>query len=1151
ADVFNRRIRKIDISGRVTTFAGNGTPGTLGNGGPALNAQVVADRVRVVNTKSGGTLVYLSDEINNTIRVIDEKGIINRVAGGGGTPPREGIIATFLDLNEPRGLGIDATGNLYVGANIPPQYIWKILARFPEYSSQDILVPSPSGDEVFRFGPEGRHLKTYNAFTGKETLSFAYSPAGRLTHITDVFGNVTEITRSVDGHPTALVNPYGQTLELSSDLDGNLLEVTLPSGASHAFTYDALGLMATYRTPGNHAYGFTYDDLGRLIRDDDPAGGHQTLARVDTTGGVMTTVTSALGRTTIYRLLHGQDFTQTDLMLDPAGLPTAKFTTGAGVETTYHPDDTEVEVLLGPDPQLGYQGLRREEIRARTPDGLELSVSNQRTVVLADSLNPLSLRTYFESKYVNGLEYVTRYVDSLRMWTTQTPVGRVDTVLVDSLGRLVETRVPGRESRTYAYDSRGRLASVTQGQGDQARVTEFTYNTAGRLSTIEDAEGRVFQYTHDVDGRVIRETLPDGREVEYTHDADGNVASVAPPGRPTHFFDYNSLGLDSLYDPPALGAGNWTTSTGYNLDRQLLAINQPASRTIAYRYDAAGRLDSVILASGSYVLSFNATSGHLDSLASPYGVTTSYAYDGPLVTGVTWSGGVTGSLTVAYDDDFRPISQSVNGSAPIETAYDFDGLPTQVGGLTLARHPKNGRVLSTVLGTVVDSLTYSAFGDLGAYLAKSGSDTLFHAEYQRDKLGRIVQKTEKVQGVTKVHKYVYDPAGRLREAVLDGVDTVRYAYDSNGNRLARVHPLGVDSGRYDDQDRLLDYDGRQFTHNANGDLATMIQGADTTTYDYDAFGNLVAVELPDGTGIEYVIDGQNRRVGRKLNGVLRQGFLYQGQLEPIAELDSAGNVVARFIYANHSHVPDYMIKGGVTYRIISDHLGSPRLIANASTGGVAKRIDYDEFGVMTYNSNPGFQPFGFAGGIVDPSTDLTKFGVRDYHSVPGRWTNKDPIRFLSAETNLYAYVNNEPINAIDPQGLISVSIGGGAGWGGEVTFGYDKCGWFMEGVFGIGAGLGISVDPFGSYSGPKGTSGYIGGAIKGTGTVPIVGGVGPGVAVDLKGALGFGTKDGVLDSKTSANDWGPDFDGIGGGGASIVGGAAAGFSQNKGCDCNK
>lgn len=103
----------------------------------------------------------------------------------------------------------------------------------------------------------------------------------------------------------------------------------------------------------------------------------------------------------------------------------------------------------------------------------------------------------------------------------------------------------------------------------------------------------------------------------------------------------------------------------------------------------------------------------------------------------------------------------------------------------------------------------------------------------------------------------------------------------------------------------------------------------TTTYGYDVLGNLRSVTPSASEGspaIDYVIDGRNRRVGKKLNGTLVQGFLFGNQLEPVAELDGSGNLVSRFVYGSKGHVPDYMVKAGVTYRIVSDHLGSVRLI---------------------------------------------------------------------------------------------------------------------------------------------------------------------------------------------------------------------------------
>ncbi|MFE1574238.1 RHS repeat-associated core domain-containing protein [Comamonas odontotermitis] len=75
------------------------------------------------------------------------------------------------------------------------------------------------------------------------------------------------------------------------------------------------------------------------------------------------------------------------------------------------------------------------------------------------------------------------------------------------------------------------------------------------------------------------------------------------------------------------------------------------------------------------------------------------------------------------------------------------------------------------------------------------------------------------------------------------------------------------------------------------------------------------------------------------------------------------------------------------------------------------------WGHVTEDTNPNFQPFGFAGGLYDPDTGLTRFGARDYDAETGRWTAKDPILFEGGDPNLYGYVLQDPVNFIDLNGL--------------------------------------------------------------------------------------------------------------------------------------
>ncbi len=116
-------------------------------------------------------------------------------------------------------------------------------------------------------------------------------------------------------------------------------------------------------------------------------------------------------------------------------------------------------------------------------------------------------------------------------------------------------------------------------------------------------------------------------------------------------------------------------------------------------------------------------------------------------------------------------------------------------------------------------------------------------------------------------------------------------------------------------------------------------------------------------------------------------------------------------------MPVAMTIGTESYYLTYDQVGSLRIVVDA-LGNVVKRIDYDSFGSIINDKNPGFAiPFGFAGGLHDRDTNLVRFGFRDYDPDVGRWTAKDPIGFRGGDVDLYKYASHNPINWIDPLGL--------------------------------------------------------------------------------------------------------------------------------------
>jgi RHS repeat-associated protein len=314
-------------------------------------------------------------------------------------------------------------------------------------------------------------------------------------------------------------------------------------------------------------------------------------------------------------------------------------------------------------------------------------------------------------------------------------------------------------------------------------------------------------------------------------------------------------------------------------------------------------------------------------------------------------------------------------------------------------------------------LRYGVLAELDTMAVAVGGSTLYKTAYQRDSVGRIRTLTETVFNTTRTREYGYDATGRLEKVWTNGVLTATYVYDSNGNRRSRITQAGTEDGTYDAQDRMTSYGAATYSYAPTGEVQRKVVGADTTKYTYDALGNLRKVELPGGTVVDYVVDGQNQRIVRTINGIVTHKYLWQGPLAPAAELDAAGNVISRFVYGVWPNVPDYMVRAGVTYRLVHDHLGSVRLVVNAVTGAESQRLDYDEFGRVTLNTNPGFQPFGYAGGMYDATTDLVTFDARDYSAAAGRWLQRDPIGFASGTGNLYTYADGDPVNRSDPDGL--------------------------------------------------------------------------------------------------------------------------------------
>jgi YD repeat-containing protein len=406
------------------------------------------------------------------------------------------------------------------------------------------------------------------------------------------------------------------------------------------------------------------------------------------------------------------------------------------------------------------------------------------------------------------------------------------------------------------------------------------------VTSVTDALQRTVQFLYDASDRIIQETLPDGHTVGFTYDANGNITSITPPTRPAHTFSSTPVDLEAAYVPPAVTPGG-ATLYAYNRDRQLTRIDRPDNRSLLVAYDSGGRPATLSIGRGNIGYSWEAGTGRLLTATAPDGGTIALGYDGSLLTDAKWSGSIAGSMAWTYDNRFNLASEIVKCATTTTLACrstffrrDADNLLTGAGPLVLSRDAQNGLLTDTKVGQITDQWAYNTFAEPTSYTAKVNGALLFSQQYTRDNLGRITSKTETVSGATSTLAYSYDTAGRLTDVTTNGTLLSHYTYDANGNRLTHVTPTGTESGTVDAQDRLLTSGDAALTYTANGDRATKTDKSGKTIYDYDELGNLLSVVLANGHRIDYVIDAANHRIGKRIDGVLAQRFVYGSAMGP-------------------------------------------------------------------------------------------------------------------------------------------------------------------------------------------------------------------------------------------------------------------------------
>lgn len=915
-------------------------------------------------------------------------------------------------------------------------------------------------------------------------------PAGTMSGLTYTYGE------------SFSYNNFGQILthnlrgETAVFLNGS----TIPAGGGspESYSYDGAGRVTAYfdaahPTSGKPTVWYQYDSYGRVSG--------MTEARGSTSGDPNYTTTFQYNvRGQLTRLTH-PDGTYIQYAYNPNGTLAwtaderhASAVTDANQRTSYVYDD--YKRLLSITTPLRTTGDATARITNYNYDPSGSGSGYARIAALPTKVTSPGGRT------VN-----TSYDENLRTLSV-TAVGDANVSSATT-------------SYTYDANGNVLTVKDPNGQGTGA-VTTYTYNVMNKvrsmtdpISTDRNSNGHTVDYTYDNGGNLTQETRADGVNCTYTYlntgwlykrVGYGNDKVIYGQwdafGQPTRVDYYKADGVTSYSYYYYYDQLERLVKTGYPLDAS------GTGRTEIYHYDIANHLDQYTNPAGQMKTLTYDNRGRLTNTSwSANGPSITIGYDATRPTSVTSTqSGITTTIGFGYDDANNRTyeDQTISGlpTRRVQTDLDADGNRTDLlvkTGSTINfanyfdytsrnellniydnshaaffkySYDASGNVTQRVGQRLHDSTTlaYDALnrpitcvqnGLNGANFATS--------HYVYSKLGNLTNTTRDEEA-GKGDYFTYDnlnqtttalyfatgpsdpnPAksvsytlgirNRSNMTVTDNVlhTTTTTSYDNNNNYLNQVTNITVNGAS-----QSITWDSNLNLNNYNA-----------YTYGYDAENRLMSVS-GNGHSAAFVYDGVGRCVKRVIDGATT--VLTYDQWTPIAEWDSAGNLIATNAYGLGDDEILYRSAGSTQLFYKSDPMGNVRFILNQSGTGVEK-YKYDAFGSPTItdwsgnartNSAYGNR-FMFSGREFLSTLGLYDMRNRVYDPVMGRFYQTDPIGFAGDSWNLYRFCGNNPLLGGDPMGF----------WDDDVYYPSEDITFSFPDFFTSSAGISGSSDLFG------------------------------------------------------------------------------------------
>ena len=640
----------------------------------------------------------------------------------------------------------------------------------------------------------------------------------------------------------------------------------------------------------------------------------------------------------------------------------------------------------------------------------------------------------------------------------------------DERGNMIEKRLPGCEPVYMVYDRANRLVLSQDGnQRTQQRWIVIKYDPLGRVTytgIITDSRTRA-QLKTFLDLRVITEQFVGASGFNNTGYTYSHFANAITPLSVNYYDNYAFLDLNQQQKPQLSYAAKDGFGTQHHNAKGLLTgtrsyllDNSGNYLTTAMYYDHKGQ--AVQNRASNYLSGYDITYNNYDFVGNL--LKTRHEHN-------STNGSATYEYTYGYDHAGRlKTTQYQLGNNPVimlsANTYDelgrlvqkkrHNGTDTELAEYNIRNQPTKLKS-----GAFEQNLYYNTN-------LPTGATAVFN--------GNIAASTWTYNGTTRGYNYFYDALNRLQWADFkkgssslgDGYANEEFYYDKHGNiknLYRRINDGGhmVDYLNYSyDGNRLmsiLDHAGSQslyglkeyhnyntsgndFAYDANGN---MIKDLDRkiVTIKYNLLNLPDAVQFSDGNQIAnlYSADGRKLRTDSytmmtTLNAPITEGevlqpnttmmrytgTIYIGDMEYVTSGTTYMSNTTNAPSLSRIYNPEGYNNGQWHY-YRRDHLGNNREVWNAGTGATVQRTQYYSSGLpwaSNTGDNPSRQPYKHQGKefIEMHGYDMFDFHARGYHPATMRFTTPDPMAEIYYSVSPYAYVLNNPIKYIDPDGRV-------------------------------------------------------------------------------------------------------------------------------------